>query len=443
MNGHPVGRAERSKRRQPLCRLVRDRSDTQATFLEDPILFSYHNCYGMLLITRSHLLLSSSSSLTPKMFKTVCLGGTFDGIHKGHKRLFEEATKICEQRLIVGVTDGNMIKSKLLWELIAPVDERINNLRGFLRNLNANLTCDIVPIHDLYGPTIDERDIDCIVVSEETIRGAHKINEARKAKNWPELKFHVTKLVQYTDSANNSVGELLKENKISSSHNRIQRLGTILKPPVLNDSIPSRPYLIGLTGGIASGKSTISEYLKTLGFGCINYDLMGHRTYERIGSPVYKQIVENFGSDVLNQVDNHIDRKRLGKLVFGDKTKLNKLNEIVWPAIYKLVDEEIDRLKDKHEVLILESALFVESKQTNRVHQVWTTIVPPEEAITRQVQSRNLSYDEAESRVKAQLDNLTRVRHSNVVFCTLWDLEFTKQQVRKCVKQLKEEYLSK
>lgn len=377
------------------------------------------------------------------MFKNVCLGGTFDGIHAGHKLLFGEATKICTNRLVVGVTDIDMIKSKTLWELIAPVDERIYKVREYLeREINRNLVYSIVPISDIYGPTITDEELECIVVSDETVRGALKINKARSDLGWQELKIHVVNLLEDDSSPTKDAMIRLKEKKVSSSCLRLEKLGSILRPPIPNTFIPKRPYLIGLTGGIASGKTEIGKYLESLGFGYINYDLLGHKTYANTDSAIYKKIVERFGTTILDEKTGQIVRSRLGKIVFGDEGKLKTLNEIVWPGIYALVDEEIEKLREKHEVIVLESALLLESGQDKRVHQVWTTIVPTEEAIRRQVESRGLSKEDAEKRVKSQkLDNLGRVRESNVVFCSLWEQEFTRQQVRKCVNELREKYL--
>jgi len=381
------------------------------------------------------------SGVSTSTFKRACLGGTFDGIHAGHKLLFNEATKICNERLVVGVTDRNMIRNKTLWELIAPLEDRIRGVKDYLNGLNPNLTYDIVPISDIYGPTIIEKDLECIIVSEESIGGALKINHARVDKGWPELKVHVVQLHKDNNPSNREAMDRLRENKTSSSLLRVNKLGSIIRPPEPNNSIPNRPYLIGLTGCIASGKTAIGKYLETLGFGYINYDLLGHKTYQTIGSPIYQKIVEYFGNSIVDAETGLIDRGRLGKIVFSDRDKLNRLNEIVWPGIYSLVDEEIDRLKEKHDVIVLESALLVESGQAGRVHQVWTSIVPPEEAIKRLVESRGMSRQEAERRINSQTDNLTRVLKSNVVFCSLWEPEFTQQQVRKCVDELRKKYL--
>lgn len=408
-------------------------------------------CYGhskkpiligiVMNLTRVLCAMSATTTGPSTVFRNVCLGGTFDGIHAGHKVLFDNALGICNQKLVVGVTDSNMIRGKKLWELIAPVEERCQKVREYLNGVNPNITYQIVPISDIYGPTITDQELECIVVSEETKRGADKINLARKEKGWPELKVKVVSLVEEMDPTQKAAMGRLNESKVSSSTKRLEKLGTILKPPKENNSIPKRPYLIGLTGGVASGKTSISKYLESQGYGLINYDLLGHKTYEKVGSPTYNQIIEEFGPEVCNETTKEIIRSKLGKIVFSDKAKLQRLNGIVWPAIYALVDEEIERLKAKHRVIVLESALLIESNQSERVHQIWTVFVSAEEAIRRQVETRGLSREEAEKRVSSQLDNVTRISKSNAVFCSAWEVEFTLQQVRKCVGELEAKYL--
>lgn len=379
---------------------------------------------------------------SPSQYDSVALGGTFDCIHVGHKILIGEASLQCRKTLTVGVTCENMIKSKILWELIEPVEQRMDKVRSYLHEIDPDVEPNVVPISDIYGPTITDEDIECLVVSVETIKGSNKINEARTVKGWNPLKVSIIELMKDTDSSSKSIMERLNENKVSSSVARLKKLGTILREPEINKNLPSRPYLIGLTGGIASGKTAIGKYLESLGCGYINYDMMGHQTYADINGVVYKEIVDIFGDSILDGETKLIDRAKLGKIVFSDKSKREKLESIVWPAIYKLVDEKIDALKVDHEIIVLESALLIESKQHNRVHQVWTTFIQPEEAIERQMKSRGLTREDAEKRVNAQLDNLSRIRYSNAVFCSAWEQEFTQYQVKKCLTELRNIYLT-
>ncbi len=103
-----------------------------------------------------------------------------------------------------------------------------------------------------------------------------------------------------------------------------------------------KPYIIGLTGGLASGKSSIRKRLETLGAATIDCDQLGHRTYER-DSDAYKRIVDVFGKHILG-ADRCIDRQKLGSIVFADKDQLKKLTEIVWPEIQSLIKHEIRKL---------------------------------------------------------------------------------------------------
>jgi phosphopantetheine adenylyltransferase/dephospho-CoA kinase len=240
------------------------------------------------------------------------------------------------------------------------------------------------------------------------------------------------------------VGECCKESeheedKVSSSSLRIRKLGTLIHEPP-QKSIPMKPYLIGLTGGIASGKSNIAKEMEMLGAGLIDCDKVAHRAYE-IDSPGYLQIVAAFGEGILQEYRS-IDRRKLGAIVFSEKSALKKLEDIVWPTTRNLVEQEIEKLANEgKEIIVVEAALLLEANWDEKLHQVWVTVIPETEAIKRLEERSGLDEEEAKKRINAQLTNFERVQKANVVFCTLWDYEFTKKQVAKAWNMLHERFL--
>lgn len=398
-----------------------------------------------------HTSAKSSATLSTKMapvgpqFKHVCLGGTFDTIHEGHHKLLSQAVAICTEILTIGVTDESMLGKKTLAELIRPLHVRVEDVKGYVNNLckeqGKKLTLNIQPIFDPFGPAITDDTISAIVVSQETISGGKKINEIRKSKGFTELEVFTVDLVEAPKKESN-----LEENKVSSSTARLRRLGTLIREPnpLIHNSIPYPPYLIGLSGGIAAGKSNIANELAKLGAGIIDSDKVAHSSYEK-GTDVYKQIISEFGSDVLDGETQQINRRKLGEKVFGNSQAKCKLESIVWPATRKLVENEIRRLnvQDKKEVIIVEAAQLIEAKWQERLHQIWVTFVPEGEAIKRTMERNNLSMEEAKKRVAAQMSNKERLSHANVVFCTLWDRAFTHTQVLRAWDMLHKRFIKK
>jgi phosphopantetheine adenylyltransferase/dephospho-CoA kinase len=111
-----------------------------------------------------------------------------------------------------------------------------------------------------------------------------------------------------------------------------------LKLPFSHD----KPYVIGLTGGLASGKSSVRKRLEKFGAATIDCDQLGHRTYEP-NSNAYGKLVEIFGENILD-ADKRIDRRKLGSIVFANKDELKKLTDVVWPEIKDLIQIEIGKL---------------------------------------------------------------------------------------------------
>lgn len=173
-------------------------------------------------------------------------------------------------------------------------------------------------------------------------------------------------------------------------------------------------FVIGLTGGIASGKSTVAGYFRERGVPVLDADVLGHRTYEP-GTDAYWKVVEAFGSEVVAP-DGTIDRKVLGAKVFGKPEELKRLTDIVWPAIRRLASEELSELEaGGNELAVLEAAVLLEAGWEDLVDEIWAVVVRPELAVAR-LRSRN-GLDEAAAwaRIRSQLSNEERVRRAHVV----------------------------
>ncbi|XP_071443360.1 bifunctional coenzyme A synthase [Hetaerina americana] len=366
----------------------------------------------------------------------VVLGGTFDRLHNGHKILLSEAILRCNQKLTIGVTDSSMVKNKLLCELIQPCEERIDLVRKFVEDMDSSITYEIVPIDDPFGPTKSDPTLQLIVVSGETYKGALKVNDVRKEKGLPTLNIHEIPLLP-----NDCKQSAEEEDKMSSSALRMHLLGTTLKKPEKQPRDPLSidtekvPYLLGLTGGIASGKSTVTNYLEKLGAGVINCDILGHKAYEK-GQPCYHDLLKAFGSEIID-VNGQINRQALGKIVFDDQDKLKLLNTIVWPHILELLKKHIARMASGGQhIVVVEAAVLVKAKWHVHCNEVWACIIPQSEAIRRLQDRVKLDYHECEKRVLAQTPNSEAVAEANVVISTLWSREYTQKQVERGWKEM-------
>lgn len=186
-------------------------------------------------------------------------------------------------------------------------------------------------------------------------------------------------------------------------------------------------YVIGLTGGIGSGKSTVAQVIEEQGATVLSADKVGHEVYNP-GRPAWQEIVDAFGREVVAD-DDTIDRKKLGAIVFADPKELAKLNSIVHPRMKGMMRERLAAMvREGVDIAVLEAALLFEAKWDDLVGDIWVTVVPPEVAAKRTAERSGLPEDEILARIKSQMSNEERIQQAHVVIDTDCDIEETKRQ---------------
>ncbi len=192
----------------------------------------------------------------------------------------------------------------------------------------------------------------------------------------------------------------------------------------MNDS--DSPYIIGLTGNIGTGKSTIAGMLAELGAEAIDADKVAHGVM-RAGMPAHAAAVEAFGPGVLAP-DGEIDRKRLGAIVFADPTALARLEAIAHPATIVEVQRRIGDTSAA--VVVVEAIKLIEAGMADAYDAVWVTVCQPEQQIRRIMGERGLSQAEAEQRARAQPPQEDKIAHADVVIDNSRSLAQTRAQVQ-------------
>ena len=174
--------------------------------------------------------------------------------------------------------------------------------------------------------------------------------------------------------------------------------------------------VIGLTGGIASGKSTAARHLETRGALMIDADKLGHRAYEP-DTDAFRKVVEAFGDDIVGD-DGQINRRALGGKVFGNPGELDRLTGIVWPEIRKMALAEIDaaRTEGKTKAVVLEAAVLLEAGWQDIVDEVWVVYAEREQAIARAMARDGLDEAAVSARIDAQMTNEQRIKQGDVAF---------------------------
>jgi pantetheine-phosphate adenylyltransferase len=156
---------------------------------------------------------NENADLTPH--ELVVLGGTFDHLHNGHKKLLSLAVNICSRRMIVGVTADSMLRKKAHAELVEPLEQRKGAVRDYIAFLNPRIAVDAVTIQDPFGPAIVIPEAAALVASTETLAGAAKINSIRLDRGLPKLHIFACRRTESSTLSSSSIRE-----KIAASRSR-------------------------------------------------------------------------------------------------------------------------------------------------------------------------------------------------------------------------------
>jgi dephospho-CoA kinase len=172
--------------------------------------------------------------------------------------------------------------------------------------------------------------------------------------------------------------------------------------------------VIGLTGGIGSGKSTVSQLLHELGAVVLDADRIGHEAYKP-NTETWLEVVSAFGRQILTS-NGEIDRRRLAQIVFSDPESLARLNQIVHPRMYEMMKTQIEEFRRQGvKVVVLEAAILLEADWTPLVDEVWVTVTPEHEVVKRTVERTGLPEEQVIARIRSQLSSEERTKHANVI----------------------------
>lgn len=193
--------------------------------------------------------------------------------------------------------------------------------------------------------------------------------------------------------------------------------------------------VVGLTGGIASGKSTVSNQIKEFGIPIIDADKIA-REIVKPDSKILNEIALEFGSDILSK-DGTLNRKKLGGIVFNDPFMLEKLNNITHPVIRKEILLAISRLRESGEkICVVDAAILIEGKFTDLVDYIILIYVDVKNQISRLISRDNISEGEALKRINSQMTFEEKRVYADFVLDNNKNLEYTKKQLNNIINEL-------
>lgn len=194
---------------------------------------------------------------------------------------------------------------------------------------------------------------------------------------------------------------------------------------------------VGLTGGLASGKSFVGEALAELGCHLLKADELGHRLLMP-GTDVYRKVIAEFGPSILD-AEGRIQRRALASLVFADPEKLARLNAIVHPAVIAEEERWMKRLatEDPHGIAVVEAAILIETGSYRRFDRIVLAVCTREQQIERAMKRDGLTREEALQRLERQMPLEQKRKFADYIIDTSGEKQQTLAQVRRLYEELR------
>lgn len=192
-------------------------------------------------------------------------------------------------------------------------------------------------------------------------------------------------------------------------------------------------YFIGLTGNIATGKSTVANMLRDLGATVIDADALTH-ALQRKGTPAYAAIVAAFGSTIL-RADGEIDRRALGSIVFAAPEKMEQLEAIMHPAV--AIESQRRLIEASTPFVVYEAIKLIEAGRASMCDAIWVVTAGNKVQLDRLMRDRKMNEAEARTRIEAQPPQNEKLKWATVVIDNSGSIEATRQQVVAAYKAIK------
>lgn len=192
--------------------------------------------------------------------------------------------------------------------------------------------------------------------------------------------------------------------------------------------------VIGLTGGIASGKSTVSDYLRDKGIPIVDADVVARQVVEPETKGL-KLIVEAFGQDILDK--GHLNRAKLRELIFASDQAREKLNAILHPIIHETILDQIESLKASHELLVFDAPLLLENNLKDLVDVLWVVSLDLDKQVQRLMKRDSINEEAARTIISKQMPLKEKESHADVILTNNRDLVYLYRQIDHALKALK------